>query len=183
MQSNPSQTHEVTNQAPPLTGHDAADDAVLLEGVRREGAEWHIDELHRFGRYVGSEEARLWADQANRHEPELRTHDRYGNRVDEVDFHPSYHSLMRATVAAGAAGSAWADERPGAHVARAGTFMLATMLEQGHMCPVSMTYAVVPALRRAPELAKVYEPLLTSTVYEPGLRAPPKSAACSPGWA
>ncbi|WP_328631821.1 acyl-CoA dehydrogenase family protein [Streptomyces sp. NBC_00356] len=172
MQSNPSQTHEVTNQAPPLTGHDAADDAVLLEGVRREGAEWHIDELHRFGRYVGSEEARLWADQANRHEPELRTHDRYGNRVDEVDFHPSYHSLMRATVAAGAAGSAWADERPGAHVARAGTFMLATMLEQGHMCPVSMTYAVVPALRRAPELAKVYEPLLTSTVYEPGLRAP-----------
>ncbi|MGD6742474.1 acyl-CoA dehydrogenase family protein [Streptomyces sp. BH106] len=172
MQSNPSQTHEVTNQAPPLTGHDAADDAVLLEGIRREGAEWHIEELHRFGRYVGSEEARLWADQANRHEPELRTHDRYGNRVDEVDFHPSYHSLMRATVAAGAAGSAWADERPGAHVARAGTFMLATMLEQGHMCPVSMTYAVVPALRRAPELAKVYEPLLTSTVYEPGLRAP-----------
>ncbi|MFF3492602.1 acyl-CoA dehydrogenase family protein [Streptomyces sp. NPDC002795] len=172
MHSNPSATHEVTNQAPPLTGHDAADDPVLLEGIRREGAAWHIDELHRFGRYVGSEEARLWADQANRHEPELRTHDRYGNRVDEVDFHPSYHSLMRATVAAGAAGSAWADERPGAHVARAGTFMLATMLEQGHMCPVSMTYAVVPALRRAPELAKVYEPLLTSTVYEAGLRTP-----------
>ncbi|MET8471414.1 acyl-CoA dehydrogenase family protein [Streptomyces sp. NPDC006422] len=172
MHSNPSVTHEVTNQAPPLTGHDAADDPVLLEGVRREGAEWHIDELHRFGRYVGSEEARLWADQANRYEPELRTHDRYGNRIDEVDFHPSYHSLMRATVAAGAAGSAWADERPGAHVARAGTFMLATMLEQGHMCPVSMTYAVVPALRRAPELAKAYEPLLTSTEYDPGLRAP-----------
>ncbi|MGY0491014.1 acyl-CoA dehydrogenase family protein [Streptomyces sp. WG-D5] len=172
MHSHPSVTHEVTNQAPPLTGHDAADDPVLLEGVRREGAEWHIDELHRFGRHVGSEEARLWADQANRYEPELRTHDRYGNRIDEVDFHPSYHALMRATVAAGAAGSAWADERPGAHVARAGTFMLATMLEQGHMCPVSMTYAVVPALRRAPELAKVYEPLLTSTVYEPGLRAP-----------
>ncbi|WP_425828175.1 acyl-CoA dehydrogenase family protein [Streptomyces fractus] len=172
MHSNPSVTHEVTNQAPPLTGHDTADDPVLLEGVRREGAEWHVDELHRFGRYVGSEEARLWADQANRHEPELRTHDRYGNRVDEVDFHPSYHSLMRATVAAGAAGSAWADARPGAHVARAGTFMLATMLEQGHMCPVSMTYAVVPALRRTPELAKVYEPLLTSDVYDPGLRAP-----------
>ncbi|WP_338701878.1 acyl-CoA dehydrogenase family protein [Streptomyces sp. Q6] len=172
MYANPSVTHEVTNQAPPLTGHDVADDAVLLEGVRREGADWHLDELHRFGRYAGSEEARAWADQANRHEPELRTHDRYGNRVDEVDFHPAYHSLMSATVAAGAAGSAWADDRPGAHVARAATFMVATMVEQGHMCPVSMTYAVVPALRRAPELAKTYEPLLTSRVYEPGLRTP-----------
>ncbi|MEU5955905.1 acyl-CoA dehydrogenase family protein [Streptomyces sp. NPDC047525] len=165
-------THEVTNQAPPLTGHDAADDAVLIEGVRREGAAWHLDDLHRFGRVVGSEEARTWADQANRHEPELRTHDRYGNRVDEVDFHPAYHSLMDATVGAGAAGAAWADQRPGAHVARAATFMVATMMEQGHMCPVSMTYAVVPALRRAPDLAKVYEPLLTSKVYDPGLRTP-----------
>ncbi|MER5951279.1 acyl-CoA dehydrogenase family protein [Streptomyces sp. NPDC001904] len=165
-------THEVTNQAPPLTGHDAADDPVLLDGVRREGAEWHLDDLHRFGRLVGSAEARDWADQANRFEPGLRTHDRYGNRIDEVDFHPAYHSLMTATVGAGAAGSAWADERPGAHVARAATFMVATMMEQGHMCPVSMTYAVIPALRRAPALAKTYEPLLTSTVYDPGLRTP-----------
>ncbi|MBO1333618.1 acyl-CoA dehydrogenase family protein [Streptomyces sp. VRA16 Mangrove soil] len=165
-------THDVTNQAPPLTGHDAADDAVLLEGVRREGAAWHLDDLHAFGKVVGSAEAREWADQANRFEPELRTHDRYGNRIDEVDFHPAYHSLMTATVGAGAAGSAWADERPGAHVARAATFMVATMMEQGHMCPVSMTYAVIPALRRSPELAKVYEPLLTSTVYDPGLRTP-----------
>ncbi|WP_374194395.1 acyl-CoA dehydrogenase family protein [Streptomyces sp. N35] len=165
-------THEVTNQAPPLTGHNPAEDAVLLEGIRREGADWHIEELRRFGRLVGSEQARTWADQANRHEPELRTHDRYGHRVDEVDFHPAYHSLLTATVGAGAAGSAWADERPGAHVARAGTFMLATMMEQGHMCPVSMTYAVIPALRRAPELAKIYEPLLTSRTYDPGLRTP-----------
>ncbi|MCX3058830.1 acyl-CoA dehydrogenase family protein [Streptomyces beihaiensis] len=165
-------THEVTNQAPPLTGHDPADDAVLLDGVRREGAAWHLDDLHAFGRYAGGEEARAWAEQANRHEPELRTHDRYGNRVDEVDFHPAYHSLMTATVGAGAAGSAWADERPGAHVARAATFMVATMVEQGHMCPVSMTYAVVPALRHSPELAKTYEPLLTSRTYDPGLRTP-----------
>lgn len=149
--SNPTAvTHEVTNQPPPLTGHDAADDAVLLEGIRREGAAWHLDELHRFGRYVGSEEAQHWADQANRHEPELRTHDRFGHRVDEVEFHPAYHSLMDASVRAGLAGAAWADGRPGAHVARAGGFMLATMLEQGHLCPVSMTYAVVPALRRSP---------------------------------
>ncbi|KOU04031.1 acyl-CoA dehydrogenase [Streptomyces sp. NRRL F-2295] len=165
-------THEVTNQPPPLTGHDVADDAVLLEGVRREGAGWHVDELHRFGRYAGGEEAQRWADQANRHEPELRTHDRFGHRVDEVEFHPAYHALMDASVGAGLAGAAWADGRPGAHVARAGGFMLATALEQGHLCPVSMTYAVVPALRRSPDLAKTYEPLLTGRVYEPGLRTP-----------
>ncbi len=165
-------THEVTNQAPPLTGHDVADDAVLLEGVRREGAEWHTEELHRLGRLVGSEKAQGWADQANDHEPVLRTHDRYGHRVDEVEFHPAYHHLMDTSVGAGLAGAAWADERPGAHVARAAGFMLMTTLEPGHLCPVSMTYAVVPALRHSPDLAKTYEPLLTSRVYESGLRTP-----------
>ncbi|MGW5025991.1 hypothetical protein ACWEO9_14110, partial [Streptomyces albidoflavus] len=94
MHTTGSVTHEVTNQAPPLTGHDVADDPVLLEGVRREGAAWHLPELHRFGRYAGSEEAQHRADQANRHEPELRTHDRYGHRVDEVEFHPAYHALI-----------------------------------------------------------------------------------------
>ncbi|MEU7576125.1 acyl-CoA dehydrogenase family protein [Streptomyces sp. NPDC041068] len=168
----PTATHEVTNQAPPLTGHDIADDPVLLEGVRREGADWYLDDLHRIGRRAGSEEVQRWADEANRHEPELRTHDRYGNRVDEVDFHPAYHSLMEIAVGEGLAGSAWADERPGAHVARAAGFMVWSSTEAGHGCPVSMTYAVVPALRHAPDLAKTYEPLLTSRVYEPGLRTP-----------
>ncbi|MCX0247087.1 acyl-CoA dehydrogenase family protein [Streptomyces drozdowiczii] len=171
--SNPTAaTHEVTNQAPPLTGHDVADDAVLLEGLRREGAEWHTEELHRLGRYVGSAQAQEWAEQANVNEPVLRTHDRYGHRVDEVDFHPAYHHLMNASVGAGLAGAAWADERPGAHVARAAGFMVMSTLEAGHLCPVSMTYAVVPALRHAPDLAKTYEPLLTSRVYEAGLRTP-----------
>ncbi|MFE7576882.1 acyl-CoA dehydrogenase family protein [Streptomyces sp. NPDC057521] len=171
--SNPTAaTHEVTNQAPPLTGHDAADDAVLLEGLRREGAEWHTEELHRLGRLVGSAQAQEWAEQANANEPVLRTHDRYGHRVDEVDFHPAYHHLMNASVSAGLAGAAWADERPGAHVARAAGFMVMSTLEAGHLCPVSMTYAVVPALRHAPDLAKTYEPLLTSRVYEAGLRTP-----------
>ncbi|WP_419996040.1 acyl-CoA dehydrogenase family protein [Streptomyces boninensis] len=171
--SNPaSRTHEVTNQPPPLTGHDVADDAVLLEGVRREGAAWHLDDLHRIGRRAGSEEAQRWGDEANRHEPELRTHDRYGNRIDEVDFHPSYHHLLDVAVSEGLAGAAWADDRPGAHVARAAGFMVWSTTDAGHSCPVSMTYAVVPALRAAPELAKVYEPLLTSRVYEPGLTAP-----------
>ncbi|MDX3234661.1 acyl-CoA dehydrogenase family protein [Streptomyces sp. ME03-5709C] len=165
-------THEVTNQPPPLTGHDVADDVVLLEGVRREGAGWYVDDLHRLGRLAGSEQVQRWADEANRYGPVLRTHDRYGHRVDEVDFHPSYHALMEVALAEGLAGAPWADDRPGAHVARAAGFMVWSTAEAGHGCPVSMTYAVVPALRAAPDLAAVYEPLLTSRVYDPGLRAP-----------
>lgn len=167
-----STTHEVTNQPPPLTGHDVADDPVLIEGVRREGAEWHLDALHRLGRRAGSEEVQRWADEANRYEPVLRSHDRYGHRIDEVDFHPSYHALLDVAISEGLAGAAWADERPGAHVARAAGFMVWSSAEAGHGCPVSMTYAVVPALRHTPDLAKTYEPLLTSRVYDPGLRSP-----------
>ncbi|MYS86131.1 DNA alkylation response protein [Streptomyces sp. SID5474] len=171
--SNPTaRTHEVTNQAPPLVGHDVADDPVLLEGIRREGAEWYEADLHRLGRLAGSEEVRLRAEQANRCEPVLHTHDRYGNRIDEVEFHPAYHQLLDVAVREGLAAAPWADPRPGAHVARAAGFMVWTTAEAGHGCPVSMTYAVVPALRVAPELAAVYEPLLTSRSYDPGLRVP-----------
>ncbi|MEG3631200.1 acyl-CoA dehydrogenase family protein [Streptomyces poriticola] len=171
--SNPTAvTHEVTNQPPPLTGHDVADDPVLIEGVRREGAEWYLDDLHRVGRRAGDEEVQRWADEANRFEPVLRTHDRYGRRVDEVDFHPSYHALLEVAIGEGLAGAAWADERAGAHVARAAGFMVWSTAEAGHGCPVSMTYAVVPALRHSPDLAKTYEPLLTGRVYDPGLRTP-----------
>lgn len=165
-------THEVTNQVPLLVGHDVADDPALLEGVRREGAAWYLDDLHRLGRLAGSEQVLRWAEEANRYEPVLRTHDRYGNRIDEVDFHPSYHALMDVAISEGLGGAPWAEDRPGAHVARAAGFMVWSSAEQGHGCPVSMTYAVVPALRGTPELAKVYEPLLTSRVYDPGLRAP-----------
>ncbi|MCW2615869.1 MAG: acyl-CoA dehydrogenase [Frankiales bacterium] len=165
-------THEVTNQAPPLVGHDVAADPVLLAGLAREGAGWHADDLHRLGRLAGSEQAQLWGDQANRHEPELRTHDRYGHRVDEIEFHPAWHSLMDVAVSEGLAGAPWADPCPGAHVARASSFYVWGQVEAGHGCPVSMTYAVVPALRTTPELAAVYEPLLTSRTYDPGLRVP-----------
>ncbi|WP_405405840.1 acyl-CoA dehydrogenase family protein [Streptomyces sp. NBC_01104] len=165
-------THEVTNQPPPLSGHDVADDPVLVEGVCREGAEWYLDDLHRLGRRAGSEEVQRWADEANRQEPRLRTHDRYGNRIDEVEFHPAYHALLDVAISEGLGGAAWTDERPGAHVARAAGFMVWSSAEAGHGCPVSMTYAAVPALRHAPDLAKTYEPLLTSRVYESGLRAP-----------
>ncbi len=167
-----SATHDVINQAPPLTPYDASDDTPLLEGLRREGAGWAEEELRRLGRQAGSAQAQEWADLANRHEPELRTHDRYGNRVDEVEFHPSWHHLMRTAITEGLAASPWADARPGAHVARTAGGLVWGHTEAGHGCPTSMTYAAVPALRRQPELAKVYEPLLTSREYDPGLRVP-----------
>ena len=165
-------THDVTNQPPPLVGHDVAADPVLLAGLEREGAGWHAKDLHRLGRLAGSEQAQHWGEQANNHPPELRTHDRYGHRIDEVDFHPAWHSLLDVAVSEGLAGAPWADPRPGAHVARAAGFFVWGQVEAGHGCPVSMTYAVVPALRTTPSLAAVYEPLLTSRVYEPGLRVP-----------
>lgn len=165
-------THDVTNQPPPLVPYDASEDAALLEGLRREGAEWAEKDVRRLGTVAGGAEAQEWAEQANRYEPELRTHDRYGNRIDEVDFHPGWHHLMRTAVRAGLAGAAWADDRPGAHVARIAGALVWGHTEAGHTCPTSMTYAVVPALRRQPELAAVYEPLLTGREYDPVLRVP-----------
>jgi putative acyl-CoA dehydrogenase len=146
--------------------------AALLEGLRREGAGWAEEDVRRLGRTAGSEEAQEWGEQANRHEPELHTHDRYGNRIDEVEFHPSWHRLMGVAVAEGLAGAPWADERPGAHVARTARGLVWGHTDAGHGCPTSMTYAAVPALRSTPELAAVYEPLLTSRVYDPVLRIP-----------
>ncbi len=165
-------THDVSNQPPPLTPYDSSEDAALLEGLRREGAGWAEEDVRRLGRAAGSEEAQEWGDQANRHEPELRTHDRYGNRIDEVEFHPSWHRLMGVAVVEGLAGAPWSDERPGAHVARTARGLVWGHTEAGHGCPTSMTYAAVPALRATPELAAVYEPLLTSRVYDPVLRVP-----------
>lgn len=165
-------THEVSNQVPPLAGHDVAADPALLEAVVREGAGWHLDDLHRLGRLAGGEQAQRWGDEANRYTPVLRTHDRYGHRVDEVDFHPAWHELMRVAIGEGLAGAPWADPRPGAHVARAAGLLVWSVVEQGHACPVSMTYAAVPALRAQPELAARFEPLLTSREYDPGLRTP-----------
>ncbi|MFG3044505.1 DNA alkylation response protein [Streptomyces sp. NPDC048241] len=171
-QSPPSATHDVTNQPPPLAPYDASADAALLEGLRREGAGWAEDDVRGLGLRAGGAEAQEWGELANRHEPELRTHDRYGNRVDEVDFHPSWHHLMRTAVAEGLAGTPWADDRAGAHVARTAGGLVWGHTEAGHGCPTSMTYAAVPALRAQPDLAKVYEPLLTSREYDPGLRVP-----------
>ncbi|MET9438349.1 acyl-CoA dehydrogenase family protein [Streptomyces sp. NPDC006551] len=165
-------THEVTNQVPPLTGYDVSADPALLEGLRREGAGWAEGEVRELGVLAGGEQAQEWGRSAERNSPVLHTHDRYGHRVDEVEFHPYWHELMTVAVRHGLHGTPWRDERPGAHVARAAKVFVWGQADPGHLCPVSMTYAAVPALRAQPDLAAVYEPLLTSPFYDFGLREP-----------
>ncbi|MEV6991269.1 acyl-CoA dehydrogenase family protein [Streptomyces sp. NPDC093228] len=165
-------THTVTNQAPPLVGYDVfTADRALAAAVER-----HLDpalldeardELSGLGRSAGSAQVQEWGAQANEYPPRLRTHDRYGNRIDEVEFHPSWHRLLGKGVAAGLT-AAWS--RPGGHVRRAAAFVLWTQAEAGNGCPLSMTHAAVPALRTDPALAAEWEPRLTSTVYDRALR-------------
>jgi putative acyl-CoA dehydrogenase len=161
-------THEVTNQPPPLEGYDVfAADAALAEAVEREGAGWAVDDLQALGRLAGSPEAIEWGFAANRNPPELRTHDRYGNRIDEVAYHPAYHELMRVAVGHGLHAAPWAVEHPGAHVARAAGFVTWTQVDPGHGCPLSMTYSIVPALRNQPDLAEEWEPRLVARAFDP----------------
>jgi putative acyl-CoA dehydrogenase len=165
-------THEVTNQVPPLVGVDITTHPALTEGLHREGAGWAEAEVRELGALGNSE---LWQEAgrlANAYPPVLRTHDRYGNRVDEVEYLPQYHDLMRTAVEHGLHGAPWSDDRPGGHVARAAKVVSWGVADAGHLCPISMTYAVVPALRTTPHLAVQYEPLLTNRVYDYGLRAP-----------
>ena len=173
-------THVVTNQVPPLENYNAASFPALAEALIREGGEWGIDEVHEVGALGGSRQAQRWGDLADRNVPILHTHDRYGHRIDEVEYDPAYHELMNAAVTHGLHGAPWADDRPGAHVVRAAK-MSAWTPEPGHVCPISMTYAVVPALRFNPELAAVYEPLLTSRVYDPELTVPATKAGLTAG--
>jgi len=165
-------THEVTNQVPPLVDFDAADHPALLEGLRREGAAWAEDDVRAIGRHAGSAQAQEWGRLAELRHPVLHTHDRYGHRVDEVEYDPAYHELMRVAVVNGLHATPWQSNRPGAHVARAAKMLAWGQADPGHICPISMTYAVVPALRHQPDLAAAYEPLLASTDYDFGLRTP-----------
>jgi putative acyl-CoA dehydrogenase len=175
-------THEVTNQVPPLTGHDPiAGDAVLAAACRRYAGEETLTSLAELGRLAGSERAQEWGRLANENAPRLRTHDRYGHRVDEVEFHPAWHELMAAAVGSGLAGAPWVDPSPHAHVRRAVGYVGWMQTEAGHGCPVTMTYAAVPALRQAPELAAAYEPGLTSRRYEFGLADPALKAGLVAG--
>ncbi len=164
---------EVLNQAPRLQPVDLlAADRALQEALEREGGGWGADQAREAGMVAGGVEALEHGRRAERHEPRLLTHDRYGNRIDQVELDPSWHWLLRGAVARGIHGLPWRQPQAGAHVVRAAMFMLWSNANAGVMCPVSMTYAAVPALREgAPGLAAVWEPRLTSTDYEHGALA------------
>jgi putative acyl-CoA dehydrogenase len=158
-------THDVLNQPPPLENYNTFDaDTVLVAALRREGGDWSEDRARELGAEAGRAETIRWSAEANENPPRLRTHDRFGNRIDEVSFHPAWHELMRLTVPWGVHSLPWSDPRPGAHVARAAAFML--LPEAGIGCPLSMTYSVVPALRKQPELAEEWEPRFASLSYD-----------------
>jgi putative acyl-CoA dehydrogenase len=171
-----------TNQTPPLVEYDViAADPALVSSLKRLGDAAAAADLADVGRLAGSAEAREHAMLANRNAPELRTHNRYGDRIDEVAFHPSWHWLLERAVGFGLAGSPWEDEGPNAHLRRATGFYAMSQAESGHGCPVSMTYAAVPALRADSALASAWTPRLASRTYEFGLRPPADKPGCLAG--
>lgn len=161
-------THEVINQAPPfgdvnLFGCDLA----LREGLAREGGGWAADQLERLGERLGARDLQELARLANEHGPRLVTHDRQGRRIDEIEFHPAWHALMALLVESGAHSLPWEAPRAGSQVARAAAYLMFGQVENGSQCPVTMTYAAVPALRQAPALAARWLPKILSRDYDP----------------
>jgi putative acyl-CoA dehydrogenase len=164
---------EVLNQTPPLEPVNVFEvDLALREALEREGGEWGIDRAREAGAVAGSPEVREHSRRAERNLPILRTHDRFGNRIDEVELDPSWHWLLRGAVEREIHSLPWREQRSGGHAVRAALFMLWSNANDGVMCPVSMTYAAVAALRDgAPELAAQWEPRLTKPDYETGALA------------
>ncbi len=170
---------EVSNQPPPLEPYNLfASDSVLREAVKRERASWAEEGLTALGATLGKPETVQLGFDANKYTPVLRTLDRYGHRLDEVEFHPAWHALLGIALRAGLHSSPWADPKPGAHVARAaGTYML-NQIESGVYCPVAMTYGSVPTLRQAPAIAAQWLPKIFSRDYDKRFRpVKEKSAA------
>lgn len=161
------ETHKVFNQSQPLVDYNLfLQDQVLQQLIQLYGADWAKEKLTSLGAKLGSKEAIEWAIQANDNDPVLRTHDRFGHRIDQVDFHPAYHNLMQTSISYGLHNLPWVERRDGAHVARAAMLYMAFQNEAGHCCPVSMTYSVIPALRKQPEVAARWEPLILSNEYD-----------------
>jgi putative acyl-CoA dehydrogenase len=162
------ETHEVSNLSRELCDYNMfTADVALREAVQREGAPWAEPELTAFGQLTGSADYLELGHLANKFQPEFDTHDRFGNRIDLVKFHPSYHQLMKTSIEHGLHASPWTAPGPGAHVARAAKVYLHTQVEAGHTCPITMTFAAVPTLRLQPDLAHLWEPKVTARVYDP----------------
>lgn len=160
-------THSVENQPPAFEGRNAfADDAALTQAVSLYGAGWASHRLHALGADVGDERNIELASLANRYEPELKRFDRYGHRVDTVNFHPAWHDMMALAYRHEVGSLPWVEPKPGAHVAKAAASILFNQLEGGVMCPVAITYGIVPMLRQQPELAKSWETSLLSKQYD-----------------
>jgi putative acyl-CoA dehydrogenase len=163
----PFKTHAVFNQVPPLEGLDVfSSNRPLVEATRREGAGWVLERAAELGRFVGGAPQQEWGRLANENPPVLRTFDRYGNRIDEVEFHPAWHKLMQMGVENELHSLPWTSSEPFPHTARAALYMTAMQAEAGYACPITMTFAVVPALRAQPELAAEWEHLLMSRSYD-----------------
>ena len=136
------QTHTVINQSQPLEDYNVfAADLALKEAVVREGAEWAWQELHEYGELTGKQQTIELGYQANENRPVLKTHNRHGYRIDDIEFHPAYHELMTMACGAGMHSSPWTAPRSGAHVARAALCYLQAQVEAGHGCPITMTGA------------------------------------------
>lgn len=161
-------THEVRNQSGALENHNLyLSDQALRDAVNREGGAHFDAELAAFGQLTGSAEAIKWGFQANKHKPDFRSHDRYGHRVDEIEFHPAYHKLMETAIVNGIHSLPWKDSRPGSNLHRAALFYMQSQVEAGHGCPVTMTFASIPTIRKQPDVAAIWEPLITANRYDP----------------
>jgi putative acyl-CoA dehydrogenase len=165
-------THDVLNQPPPLVPYSVFEvDRALHEALDREGGGWGVDRVRDAGELAGSPEALEHSQRAERNEPILRTHDRYGNRIDRVELDPSWHWCLRQAIEREIHSLPWRDARPGAHVVRAALMFVWSQVNAGVMCPVSMTYSAIPALRENQELSAEWEPRLTRPTYEEGALA------------
>jgi putative acyl-CoA dehydrogenase len=178
------QTHEVLNQPAALVDYNLyTTDRALQEAVGIQGGQAAEAALPAFGARLGSADFLALGEQANRYPPELDTHDRFGHRIDLVRFHPAYHALMETSLAAGMHAAPWRHPGPGAHVARAAKFFMMSQVEAGHCCPVTMTFAAVPTLRRQPELAALWEDRITADGYDPRNVPAERKAALTIGMA
>lgn len=163
-------THEVFNQPPPLEDVNLfTSDLALSDAVSRAGGEGHRQRLSVMGARAGSQEVQGWGIEANRVLPVLETHDRFGRRIDEVTFHPAYHQLMDLGLGSGIASLAWQGEGAG-HVAHTALMLLLSQADSGTSCPMTMTYAAVPALRAEPAVAEEWVPRITAGAYDPACR-------------
>src|SRR5690554_1161826 len=161
------QTHQVENQPPALEDYNLySEDTALQEAIHREGAHWAEQDIARFGAECGLPERIALGFAANANRPQLHTHDRFGHRIDMIEFHPSYHALMDIAISEGLHSSPWLEPKPGAHVARAAKYYLHTQNEAAHGCPITMTFAAIPALRHQPDLFEQWADKITAPVYD-----------------